>query len=336
MTLIVIQKGFASSVQDLGRCGYQRYGMIVGGAMDQPSAKLANWLTGNHESAAVIEFSFLGPSILFTEDTLFALTGAVCRPTLDGNSIGTGRPCLARAGQILVIGGMVYGSRGYLSVAGGVDTPLWFGSRSTYEKAGRGGFEGRLLKEHDRVPVGKPSEEMSRVMAGLAGSKRQTVRWSALPRRKYQETQTIRVMPDTLWPRFSAASREAFLKTEYQITPSSDRMGFRLNGAELMLDNPLELYSEAVTNGSIQVPRNGQPIILMTDHQSTGGYPRIAQVASADLPLLAQLPPGSTLRFQMISSEQGEAALVRQEEELEQLHRCIRVGIVKQITGFSD
>ncbi|MCO7127182.1 biotin-dependent carboxyltransferase family protein [Sporolactobacillus shoreicorticis] len=322
MGLILIRKGFASAVQDLGRFGYQRFGIIVGGVMDPPSAKLANWLVGNGESAAVIEYSFLGPSILFSEDTLFAVTGAVCHPSLDGQEIGIGRPCLAREGQILTIGGLAYGSRGYLAVSGGVNTPLWFGSRSTYERAGQGGFKGRLLEEHDRIPVGETSERAKRIIASLA-EKKSVIRWFAAMRRTYQGIQVIRVLPDILWPRFSEESRHTFLNTDYQITASSDRMGYRLEGAELALDESLELYSEAVTSGSIQVPRNGKPIILMTDHQSTGGYPRIAQVASVDLPLLSQLPPRSKLRFQLISNKEAEQQLVRQTRSLELLRNMI-------------
>lgn len=322
MALTLIRKGFASSVQDLGRFGYQRFGMIVGGVMDPPSTKLANWLVGNHETCAVIEYSFLGPSILFTKDTLFALTGAYCRPTLDSQKIGTGRPCFARKGQILTIGSLIAGSRGYLAVAGGIDTPIWFGSRSTYERAGQGGFQGRRLEEQDCIPVGEPSEKAKHVITVL--SKRAgTVRWFFSLRRTYQGVQTIRVIQDTLWNCFSVESRKNFLQSEFRVTTSSDRMGYRLEGAELTLDEPLELYSEAVTNGSIQVPRDGQPIILLTDHQSTGGYPRIAQVASADLPMLAQLPPNSNLRFQQISSEEAEKQFVKQSKDLELIHKKI-------------
>lgn len=296
--------------------------MIVGGVMDPPSAKLANWLVGNHETCAVIEYSFLGPSILFTKDTLFALTGAYCRPNLDGQAIGTGKPCLAREGQILTIGGLISGSRGYLAVAGGVDTPKWFGSRSTYERAGQGGFNGRLLAEQDRIPVGEPSTQAKQVIAVLS-ERESAVGWFFSLWRTYRGIQTIHVIPDTLWDRFSEKSRRIFLQSQYCVTASSDRMGFRLKGAELTLDEPIELYSEAVTNGSIQVPRNGQPIILLTDHQSTGGYPRIAQVASVDLSLLVQLPPNSMLRFQLISSEEAEKRLVKHSEDYELIHNKI-------------
>lgn len=323
MAFTVIQKGFASSVQDLGRYGYQRFGIIVGGVMDAPSAKLANWLVANSSAAAVIEYSFIGPAVIFTEDTLFAVTGALCRPKLDNRAIGMGRPHLAREGQILSIGGLSSGSRGYLAVAGGVDTRPWFNSRSTYERAKQGGYKGRLLEERDQLPVGRPSTLASAVMDRLASEELPESRWFFSMRRSYQRIWTIRVTLDALWTKFSAESRNKFLGSDYRVTASSDRMGYRLEGAGLSLDRPLELYSEAVTNGSIQVPRSGQPIILLTDHQSTGGYPRIAQVAAADLPLLSQLAPGSAINFKEITVLQAEKLLLEQGEDLERLQKRI-------------
>lgn len=321
MTFTIIQKGFAASVQDLGRSGYQRFGIIVGGVMDPPAAKLANWLVDNPASHALIEFSFMGPSILFTEDTLFSLTGGDFRPKLDDREISLGRPYLAREGQILTIGGLLFGSRGYFAVAGGVDTPDWLGSRSTYTQANMGGYKGRLLREQDRLPVGKPSP-IAEKLIGM----RKTVDagWFFALRRSYRGVRTIRVTADALWSLFTESSRQAFLTSEYRITGSSDRMGYRLEGRALSLARPLEMYSEAVTGGSIQVPRNGQPIILMTDHQSTGGYPRIAQVVAADLPLLAQLPPQTRLRFRKITVENAERLLLEQHEELELLRSRVR------------
>ncbi|TGA98736.1 biotin-dependent carboxyltransferase family protein [Sporolactobacillus shoreae] len=322
MALTILEKGFAATVQDLGRSGYQRFGIIVGGVMDPPAAKLANWLVANPETAALIEFSFMGPSVLFTDDTLFAVTGADCCPELNGRKIHTGKPYLARVGQILAIRGLVSGSRGYLAVSGGVDTPVWFGSRSTYMRAGMGGYKGRLLVEHDRIPVGKPSRLAEKLMGSITGSDFGE-RWFFSLRRIYHGIHTIRVMPDTLWARFTEQSRTAFLNEEYQVTASSDRMGYRLEGEALALSEPLEMYSEAVTNGSIQVPPGGQPIILMTDHQSTGGYPRIAQVASVDLPLLAQLPPNSRIIFQKISVEEAENLLLRKQDYLKVLRKRV-------------
>lgn len=332
MAFTVIRKGFAASVQDLGRPGYQRFGIIVGGVMDPPSAKLANWLVANPSPAAVVEYSFIGPTVLFTEDTLFAITGADCQPQLDNRAVGTGRPYLARAGQILSIGGLSSGSRGYLALAGGIDTVPWLGSRSTYERAGLGGFKGRFLKEQDRLPVGRPSPLAAGVMKGLASEPAPGGCFFSL-RRSYRGIRTIRVTSDRLWPRFSADSRRQFLHSVYRVTASSDRMGYRLEGANLVLDRPLELYSEAVTNGSVQVPRSGQPIILMTDHQSTGGYPRIAQVAAVDLPLLSQLPPGSMLRFQKIPVLQAEKLFLKQAEELAFLQRRVTRRLENLRTG---
>lgn len=333
MAFTLIQAGFASSVQDLGRRGYQKYGIIVGGVMDPPSAKLANWLVGNPDTSAVIEYSFLGPSVLFEEDTLFALSGADCRPNLNGKAITAGRPYIAHEGQILSVGGLISGSRGYLAAAGGMDTPKWFGSRSTYIRAGQGGLNGRLLKGHDRIPVGRPPALAVSLMKSPELEKTdESISWFFSLRRSYRGVKRIRVIPDKLWDQFTESSRSTFQNATYTITASSDRMGCRLEGPELMLETPVELYSEAVTNGSIQVPRSGHPIILLTDHQSTGGYPRIAQVASADLPLLAQLSPESRLRFRLITVSEAEKLLVRQEEELLRL----RKSVARKLNSLTD
>lgn len=329
MAFTLIRPGVASSVQDLGRCGYQKYGIIVGGVMDPPSARLANWLVGNPDDAALIEFSFLGPSILFEDQTLFALTGGHCRPKLDGISITPGRPLLARAGQILTIGGLTAGCRGYFAVAGGIDVPEWFGSRSTYIRAGVGGYGGRMLQPHDRIPVGRPVPLVQKLMVCLPDTEDG---WFFSLRRSYRGAKTIRVIADGFWDRFTEESRRTFQEAEYTVTTASDRMGYRLDGPELHLEKPLEMYSEAVTNGSIQVPRGGHPIILMTDHQSTGGYPRIAQVASADLPILAQLPPQSRLRFRLISISEAERLLVAQEKRL--MH--LRLSVVRKLEKLAS
>ncbi|WP_010630758.1 biotin-dependent carboxyltransferase family protein [Sporolactobacillus vineae] len=331
MALTLIRAGFASAVQDLGRHGYQKYGIIVGGVMDPPAAKLANWLVGNPDGSAMIEYSFLGPSVLFEEDTVFALSGADCRPELDGKAIICGRPYVAHEGEILSVGGMISGSRGYLAVAGGIATPEWLGSRSTYERAGQGGFKGRLLKDHDRLPVGRRSGTSAKLMNGLANTN-SAVSWFFSLRRSYRGVKRIRVIPDELWNKFTESSRRLFQSAVYTITTSADRMGYRLDGPEVSLGEPFELYSEAVTNGSIQVPRSGHPIILMTDHQSTGGYPRIAQVATVDLPILAQLPPDSRIRFSLISVDKAENLLIQQEKQLLRL----RKSVTRKLKSLTD
>lgn len=323
MSFTVINKGFSAAIQDLGRPGYQRFGVIVGGVMDAPSAKLANWLVGNNRGAAVIEFSFLGPAVRFEQETLFAITGALCQPRLDERAIGCGRPVVAHPGQILQVGGVSSGSRGYIAFAGGMDTPPWLGSRSTYERAGQGGWHGRSLREQDSVPVGRLTDFQQRLLHKLAASTTDC-NWFASLRRAYKRPAVIRVMRDVHWPLFTEKSRTAFLETDYQVTRASDRMGYRLEGMSIQLQQKRDIYSEAVAFGSIQVPPNGQPIILMADHQSTGGYPRIAHVAAVDLPLLGQLPPGSRMHFRELAVDQAERLLLEQMEELDGLQKYVR------------
>ncbi|MFT8319050.1 MAG: biotin-dependent carboxyltransferase family protein [Sporolactobacillus sp.] len=330
MTVIVLKKGFVSAIQDLGRFGYQRYGIIVGGVMDAPAAKLANWLVTNSSDEAVIEFSFMGPSLQFEQDTLFALTGAECEPKLDGRPIGSGRPIVGRRGQILTTGGLVNGCRGYLALAGGMDVPTWFGSRSTDARAHVGGFHGRSLREGDRIEAGRLSPVQKQVIDRL-NNEEHLLPWYFATQRIRRGTQTIRVMPDQHWPLFKESGRQAFLHSEYQTTPSSDRMGYRLIGKKIELDQPFSLFSEAVTQGSIQVPPSGLPIILMADHQSTGGYPRIAQVAAVDLPLLGQLSPGSRLHFRKITVADAERLFLSAARKMDSLQK----RVARKVTELS-
>lgn len=322
MSVTVIDNGFSAAVQDLGRPGFQRFGVIVGGVMDSPSAKLANWLVGNTDHMALIEFSFLGPALRFEEATLFAVTGAFCQPHLDDHVIGINRPIAARKGQVLTIGGLISGARGYIAISGGIDTKPWLNSRSTYERAGCGGFCGRHLEAGDCLPIGSVTDLQQRLIDNLL-SRESLVTWLASLRRNYKRPAVIRFMRDYHWPLFTEESRAFFRETNYVVTRESDRIGYRLAGKPIKLKMKQDIYSEAVAFGSVQVPPNGQPIILMADHQSTGGYPRIAHVARVDLPLLSQLPPGSRLRFDELSVTDAEKLFLKRASELDYLHHSV-------------
>ncbi|MFT8871565.1 MAG: biotin-dependent carboxyltransferase family protein [Sporolactobacillus sp.] len=336
MTVTIAEKGFHATVQDLGRHGYQRFGIIVGGAMDSPSAQLANWLVGNAGGAAVIEYSFLGPTVCFDQPTVFAVTGAQSQPQLDEYAIRGGRPVLARKGQVLKIGGLIRGSRGYLAVSGGFDTPLWLGSRSTYERAGCGGYRGRALRATDRLPVGSLSAMQKRLLNRLLHHEADGFRWYAGLRRSYRQPVVIRVMRDAQWALFTEASHRAFFSSDYRIGPASDRMGYRLEGEVIRRTEARDMFSEAVTFGSVQVPPGGQPIVLMADHQSTGGYPRIAQIAAVDLPVLAQLTPGQSIHFQAITCGEAEHLLLRREQTLAALQGSIHRRLQQTLNELDD
>ncbi|XJZ28699.1 biotin-dependent carboxyltransferase family protein [Bacillota bacterium Lsc_1132] len=325
MSIQVIRPGLLTSIQDLGRYGMQKHGVIVSGGMDAFALRVANILVGNEEGEAALEITLQGPKLHFTEDSLIAICGGNLSPAVDGQAIPQWRPVFIKKGSMLSFGAVKSGCRAYLAAAGGLDVPMVMNSRSTYLRAGIGGFHGRALKDGDVLKVQTPSELAIRRMRHLsdkAGAKPFAVSdWSVskemLP--TYFSRSVIRVIRGGQFHWFTSESRELFFKEEFFVTPQSDRMGYRLSGQKLELSQPRELVSEAVTAGTIQVPSEGYPIVLMADRQTTGGYPKIAQVASVDLPILAQLKPGEKIRFQEIQLEEAQELLRRRETEMQLL-----------------
>ncbi|WP_040208845.1 5-oxoprolinase subunit C family protein [Neobacillus jeddahensis] len=315
MTIKVIRPGLLTSVQDLGRYGMQKDGVIVGGAMDLFAFRLANILVGNQEEKAALEIMMLGPQLEFLENTLIAICGGQLSPSVDGQPIPEWRPVLIKKGGILSFGAMKTGCRAYIAITGGIDVPEVMGSRSTYLRAEMGGFQGRSLQEGDVLLTGSPSKWAIRTLHRLVGNSgsslvaasKWTISQSVMP--IYRNNPVIRVIRGGEFQWFSAKSREQFFKTDFWVTPQSDRMGYRLNGSELKLSEQNELISTAVTAGTVQVPADGNPIVLMADRQTTGGYPKIAQVATIDLPILAQVKPGEIVRFHEIQLEEAQELL---------------------------
>jgi antagonist of KipI len=325
MSIQVIRPGLLTSIQDLGRFGMQKHGVIVSGSMDSFAHRVANILVGNQESEAVLEITMLGPKLQFKEDSLIAICGGNLSPTIAGQTIPEWRPVFVKKGSLLSFGAVKSGCRAYLAVMGGFDIPDIMDSRSTYLRAGIGGFNGRALKEGDVLHVQTPSDLAVRRIRRLydkAGTKAVAVsEWSVskeiLP--AYQQNPMIRVIRGGQFDWFTVESRERFFKDEFLVTPQSDRMGFRLTGQQLSFSEPQELISEAVTAGTIQVPSEGNPIVLMADRQTTGGYPKIAQVATVDLPIIAQVKPGEKVRFQEIQLEEAQVLLRSRETEFQLL-----------------
>ncbi|MGI8982689.1 MAG: biotin-dependent carboxyltransferase family protein [Pirellulaceae bacterium] len=303
MSIRVLRPGLLTTVQDLGRWGMQRYGVVVGGAMDPFALRMANLLVGNHEDAAAIEMTLLGPTLQIERDTLIALCGGEFHPTMGNRVLKTWRPHFIEQGAVLNFGSAISGCRGYLAIAGGIDVPLVLGSRSTYLHGKFGGFEGRALKEGDLLPT-LPTLAVSPPNCNW--------RIGALTP-AYDDCPTLRVLVAREFDWLTSQSQEHLFSSEFEVTPQSDRMGYRLSGPRLELTSPRELISEAICPGTIQVPADGQPILLMADCATTGGYPKAACVASVDLSLAAQLRPGSTLRFAAISLAEAQS-LYRQPE----------------------
>ena len=294
MSIQVLRPGLLSTVQDHGRHGHQHLGLCPGGAMDPLALGLANALVGNALDEATLEITILGPELVFEAETLVALCGAEFHGGFPRH-----RPVLMAAGEKLSIGRVQRGARAYLAVAGGFAIEPVLGSRSTYLPGRFGGFNGRALRRGDVLPLiaGVAALSKERFLK-LKKQRNRTVRWHAPPLTiPEHEPLVLHALESQNFASFDAASQRAFFDAVWKIAPESNRMGFRLVGPALVRSDAVEILSGPTCLGTVQVPASGAPIALMADHQTTGGYPRIAEIASADVPRLAQLAPGGTLRF---------------------------------------
>ncbi|CAM3914638.1 biotin-dependent carboxyltransferase family protein [Mesobacillus zeae] len=322
MSMEVIHPGLLTSIQDFGRFGNQKYGVIVNGAMDTLSHRVANLLVGNAEKMGTIEMNMQGAAFRFHSDAFIAITGAEMNATIDGAPVPMWRPIFVYKDAELKFGFSQKGNRTYISVAGGFNIPKEMGSESTYLLAEIGGYKGRKLQEGDflsfRKSVPAPDSMNPKHSPHFTAAD-----WSVSS--EYHPVlrmdEPIRVIRGKEFGWFDSHSQQAFFQESFNITPQSDRMGYRLDGHLLSLQNPAELISEAVTFGTIQVPAEGNPIILMADRQTTGGYPKIGQVISVDLPVLAQKKPGETIMFREVSHAEAEKQYILREKAVLQLKR---------------
>jgi len=324
MTVKVLHPGLLTTIQDLGRYGSQKYGVIVSGAMDSYSLRVANLLVGNDEGEGALEITLFGTTLYFEKDSLIAITGGDLLTTINGENAPMWRPILMRKGSVLKFKSAIKGCRAYLAFAGGIAIPKVMDSKSTYLRAGIGGFQGRALQKEDTFECGELNElnhSLVQQLEKLNGHFTWAVNYSALINLK--PSQTIRVLKGTEFNRFENKSQQTLFNEAYSITTQADRMGYRLEGPALSLAEPFELLSESVTYGTIQVPPNGQPIILMADRQTTGGYPKIGQIISADLPSLAQLQPTSIIQFKEVTHEEAFMELLKKEHIINEIKMAI-------------
>lgn len=324
MSISIIKPGLLTTVQDVGRYGYQKYGIIVSGAMDVFSLKCANILVGNDEQEAALEMTFVGATIRFDCDAVIAICGGDFSPSIDDQLLPMWKGVFVQKGSTLTFGNIKSGARCYLAIAGGFDIPKKFNSCSTYLQAKLGGLEGRALKAGDRLYVRKGKRNVTdHMLARLHEQDRPflelTPTMSTFVRPNYAENPIIRVLKGLQYNLFDDASIEAFFSEPFAIEPQSDRMGYRLSGRKIGLQQATELLSEAVAFGTIQVPPDGNPIILMADRQTCGGYPKIAQVISVDLPVLAQLKIGANVRFQKVTLKEAQMLLLKRERIIRQI-----------------
>lgn len=301
----VLRPGLLTTVQDLGRWGHQAAGVPVAGAMDTYSLRLANGIVGNPESAAALEITLLGPTLRAEAPLVVAVAGAIFDLQVDDRPVPHGAPVELDAGSILRFLERRAGARAYLAVSGGLETPVVLGSRATHVVSRMGGLEGRALLPGDVLPVAIGATHA----AGRATR-------SPLPLATAPGTRRLRVLlgPQDDW--FTMSSVDALLGGTFSVSPRSDRMGFRLDGPALTTKRAGELVSEPVAFGAIQVPSGGAPILLMADRQTAGGYPKIATVITADLPLAGQLAPGESVRFAACTRAEARSALIARERDL--------------------
>ncbi len=311
MALNVLAPGWLTTVQDLGRFGVQRFGVPPSGAMDPFAFRAANALVGNLPEAAGVEFSLEAPVFQADEDCLVAAAGRGFNLRVQDRRVGLWRAAWVRRGEQVHF--MPEGSGGwaYLCVSGGIEAPLVMGSRSTYLRGRFGGLSGRLLQVGDRLPVGQPFVKNLYELAG---------RW--LPpqdRPAYADAVRLGVVLGPQQEAFTAAGLETFLSGAYQVSSTSDRMGYRLAGPPVTHRASPEILSEGMVFGSVQIPPDHQPIVMMADHPTTGGYPKIATLARVSIPLLAQCPPGAgRVRFEAITADEARAAYRAQLQRLDQ------------------
>ncbi len=304
----VVKPGLLTTVQDWGRFGFQKYGVPVSGAMDTYAFVAANLLVGNKSSDACLEIALLGPELKFLSDVQIAIAGAELSPTLNGDTVACWKTLRICEGDVLSFGSPRSGCRAYLAARGGIDVPVVLGSRSTYVRGCFGGFHGRQLKAGDVVEVCKPKKLLD---SGFS------MPHEFIPR--YGRESTVEVVLGPQSDCFTNNGVETFLSSVCTVTDESDRMGYRLDGPEVEQRSAINIVSEAIPVGAVQVPESGKPIIVMRDAQTTGGYPKIAVITTPDVSHLGQAKPNDEIRFSKISPSKAREKLLEYMKALNQL-----------------
>lgn len=301
----VLKAGLQTTVQDLGRKGYQRFGISPSGAMDAYALQMANILVGNPLGESGLEVTIIGPRLEAMADVSIAICGGDLKPMVNNEEVPMWRCFVFKKGDVLSFGKGGNGARAYICFAGGIDVPLVLGSKSTFINGGMGGLDGRQLEQGDSLH-GNPFVRRNRFLHK-----------DFIP--EYKTRLEIRVILGPHLEKFTSNAIEQFLSGDYMVSPQSNRMGYRLEGPELSHIGGADIISDAIPAGGIQVPSNGQPIILMAERQTTGGYARIATVISVDLPILAQAMPGTEVRFVKITVKEAQKLYLKRKKLLQAL-----------------
>ena len=312
MGIRILKAGMLTTVQDLGRTGYQSQGFSVAGVMDVRSFKIANLLLDNPENEAVLEFTLIGPTLEFTSATIIAITGGDFQPTINDEPAPMYTAIYVNKGDVLKFGSAKTGSRGYIAFSSYLDIPVVMGSRCTNLKSKIGGFKGRQLQAGDYIGF--------RI-------KRRYLRFflsRKLEQEKFDDDSVkVRVVMGPQDSKFSKQGIETFLSSEYTVTSEFDRMGCRLDGAYIAPKESSDIISDGIAFGSIQVPAHGKPIILLADRQTTGGYAKIATVASVDIPKIVQRKTDHKIRFEAITVQEAQKLYLKEQKELDKMRKII-------------
>ncbi len=318
MNTFATRSGFLTTIQDLGRTGFREFGVSTSGALDVFALRVANLLVGNDEGAAGLEITLGGLQLRFNDERLIAWCGGAFDVRVGSARLPAGHACWVSPGEQLKFGPPNTGCRAWLAISGGINVPLVLGSRSTDLRAHFGGLEGRALRDGDIVPLGEFRRSQTAATEKIP-------LWSA-PEPWSQTADSAPVLQFVRgadWTRFNASTLQRFTNEVFASSPDSDRMGARLDGPELKRENDIDLISEAVAPGTIQVPSSGMPILLLGDCQTIGGYPKLAHVITVDLPIAAQLRAGDPIRFSEVSLADAHRLLLERESELKRF----RIGL---------
>lgn len=323
MAIRVNKPGLLTTVQDTGRFGEYAIGMPPSGAMDTFSYQVGNYLVGNEEGAAGLEVTYFGPELEFTGDAVIAVTGAEMPPKINGEEAPTWETLAVEAGDVLSFDYLRNGARSYLAISGGIDVPVFLHSRSTYTLIGLGGHEGRALKEGDELKVGESEDRSDRV--GMAVAEAQ------IP--KFSREAEIRVIIGLASYRLTRESMETFLNTEWTVTPDADRVGYRYRGGELEFvqrEQPAGAGADQANVvdfgypvGSIQVPGGVEPIVLLNDAVTGGGYATIGTVISVDRDRLAQTKTNDKTRFRSVDLEEALKARRERKQQMAEIKEAL-------------
>lgn len=311
MSMLIENSGILTSVQDEGRFGYEQYGVSPSGPMDRRAMHIANVLVGNPIGESCLECTIKGPAIRFTAPAVVAVTGADCAPALDGKPVPMCAALETKAGSLLALGFVKDGCRSYIAVAGGIKVPVLMNSKCTMLGKGFGGLDGRKLAKGDVLETEKEIASLPNMSARRAQSE------------TYAGEREIRVIMGPQDDMFTQKGLDTFLGSVYTVAKEFDRQGYRLEGPLIEHKTDGNIISDGIVNGSIQVPTDGRPIIMLAEHQTVGGYTKIATVITADLPVLGQCKAGDRIRFRAVTVDEAQDVLAKERAQLEALEKRI-------------